>query len=142
MTDAHLKTGWIFNRSFHYAVQAIVAITAEGEAGWVSRREISRRIGGPTDYLAKICHDLTCKGLLCSHKGPRGGFKLAEGTEKLTIYEIVEIILGSERENECPFCIPGCGPDNPCSVHESWMEVVRHIEAFMIENTISSLANL
>ena len=141
MTDAHLKTGWIFNRSFRYAVQAIVALAAEGNKNWVPCREINRRIGGPADYLAKICYDLTRKGLLCSHKGPRGGFKLAVGTGKLTLYEIVEIILGSERENECPFCIPGCGPDNPCSVHESWMEVIRHIEAFMTENTISSLAN-
>lgn len=141
MSEKQLNICCIFNLSFLYAFQVILVLASQINEKWVSVKDISKRIGGPTFYLAKICHDLTRKGILISRRGPHGGFKLAEGAGKLTPNDIVEIIFGGERANECPFCIPGCGPDNPCPVHEQWMEVVRHIETFMIGNTISSLAN-
>ena len=60
-------------------------------------------------HLAKVLQRLVKAGLLLSARGPRGGFRLARGTEKITLLEVFEAIDGPFKPDECLMHDRTCG---------------------------------
>lgn len=52
-------------------------------------------------HLAKVMQRLSKQGFVESVRGPRGGFRLAEGVEEATLLEILEAIDGPFEPSSC-----------------------------------------
>jgi Rrf2 family protein len=68
------------------------------------------------NHLSKILQLLTKHGYLMSERGPSGGFKLIKSPADITVYEIFELIDGTQEQHKCsndgktcsfPICVYG-----------------------------------
>src|SRR6266478_6371813 len=110
----------IYSRSAEYAVRAFVhlAILAPGE--YTMAKNIAAETGIPSHFLAKILQEMARDGFLKSSKGPRGGFRLNQPPEDISMLRIVEAVDGAGRYDRCIGGSPECNDRAPCGMHDSW----------------------
>lgn len=64
-------------------------------------KELARKMGVSEAHLAKVFQRLVKAGILCSTRGPKGGFVLARKPEEVTLLEIYQAVEGPLREEVC-----------------------------------------
>ncbi len=106
-----------------------------------SIKELTRRLGIPYHFLAKILQGLKRKGLLNSLKGPTGGFALAIPAKKITLLHIVEAIDGVGFARNCVMGFAECSGKNPCAMHDKWGAVRDSISSLLVTKSIGQMAN-
>ncbi|MCF8368062.1 MAG: Rrf2 family transcriptional regulator [Bacteroidales bacterium] len=60
------------------------------------------------NHLAKVMNTLVKNGLLDSERGPKGGFRLKEEKQKVSLFEILEVIDGKITKYECTVSCQAC----------------------------------
>jgi Rrf2 family transcriptional regulator, iron-sulfur cluster assembly transcription factor len=130
----------IFSRQCEYALQAVLYLALQGEGEMTSIKNLTRRLGIPYHFLAKILQDLSRKGLLRSLKGPTGGFALALPPKEITLFHIVDAIDGTEFMQTCVLGFPTCSGTSPCSVHQTWGKLRDEIYQMLASKTVDELA--
>ena len=66
-----------------YALMALKHLATHTDVASVSAREIAEAYDIPVELMAKVLQRLARRGLLSSHQGTRGGYRLAKPPEKL-----------------------------------------------------------
>lgn len=121
------------------AVQAVLCVAACQDDGLVRVGEIAAAVGCPQNYLSKTLHVLARAGVLQSTRGPKGGFRLAEPADNLTLGRIVAP-FENVGELRCLMGQPGCGDGvHECAAHHRWSSVAASVEAFFNDTTVGSL---
>jgi Rrf2 family protein len=69
-------------------------IALDDDNSAVSITDIAKREGISVAYLEQLLNKLRRKGLIKSIRGPKGGYILARGSEKLTVGDIVQALEG------------------------------------------------
>lgn len=131
----------IYSRSAEYAIRAFVhmAMLPAGEYAMVKQIAAEEEI--PAHFLAKILQGLARDGFLRSSKGPRGGFRLNQPAEDISMYKIVEAVDGAARFERCIGGSPECGEQAACGMHDSWMLLRSRIIGYLEGTSIADLAN-
>ncbi len=127
------------SRHCDYALQALLVLATRKDEGWTNLLEITRQLDVPEPFLAKILQDLSRKGLLISHKGPQGGFKLARAAESISLFDVISVVDGTGILKNCFMGFPDCSSDNPCPIHESWRHISYQVEMMLRNNSIADL---
>lgn len=130
----------IFSRQCEYALQAVLFLALQDEGKRVSIKDLTRKLGIPYHFLAKILQDLSRKGLLDSLKGPAGGFCLGLPAKEITLFHIVEAIDGLDLTQKCVMGFPECSGKHPCAVHERWAALRDGIYSMLVSKNIAQLA--
>jgi Rrf2 family protein len=129
----------IFSTPVQYAIRAMTFL-GEQEVGKLSSiREISRAVGIPMPYLAKIINRLSRRRLVTARRGPAGGIMLGRAASEITLQEIVEALGGNLAAKRCILGISECGDDVPCPLHESWKSVRETLTSKLREETVRDL---
>jgi Rrf2 family protein len=125
----------MFSKTVEYAIRAVLFVAQRSEHGSkVGIKEISRGIGAPEHFLAKILQDLSRKGLIQSIKGPNGGFYVEQASRKNTLADIVKAIDGDKLFTGCGLGLKICSEKNPCPLHDEF-KVIRKKISQMLEST-------
>lgn len=83
-------------------------------------KDLSESLTIPLPTVSKVLKVLSQGGLLESHQGSRGGYRLARSAEDISAAEIIEVLEGPVSLTEC--CVTdGC--DRNCAVSKSWQKV-------------------
>jgi Rrf2 family iron-sulfur cluster assembly transcriptional regulator len=91
-----------------------------------TRQEIS------LSYLEQLFARLRRQGLVQSHRGPGGGYRLARAASATSIAEIVLAVDEPLRATRCGAKSPGCMMNGErCLTHDLWEETGRQIEAWL-----------
>ena len=130
----------LFSRQCEYALQAVLYIALKPEGEMSSIKEMTRKLGIPYHFLAKILQRLSRKGLLRSMKGPTGGFALGMPAKHITLFQIVEAIDGVDFTTQCVMGFPECSGKNPCAMHEHWVGLRDGIHAVLVNKQIAAVA--
>ena len=130
----------IFSRQCEYALQAVLFLATRPAGAFTSIKELTKRLGIPYHFLAKILQDLVYKGLLVSQKGPAGGFGLAHSASDITLFHIVEAIDGVDLLNTCVMGFPECSGKNPCAVHHQWGGLRDGVHSMLVSKNIGDMA--
>jgi len=103
----------MLSNTCQYAIRAIIYIGVHvKENKRIGIKAIAEGLYLPAPYLGKIVQKLTKNKLLKSRKGPDGGLELGRRADKISFYDIVEVIDGKELFYECLIGVKIC-ENNP-----------------------------
>ena len=106
----------------------IPGVSADNCGGRLDSVSISRSIEVPQRFTSKILRKLTNGGLIVSHKGASGGYRLARPAEEITVREIIELIDGPVEISRClNDSFPCTAKENHCAFREMFCEINRDI---------------
>ncbi|MGB0094555.1 MAG: Rrf2 family transcriptional regulator [Solirubrobacteraceae bacterium] len=77
-----------------YAVRAAVELAAAPDEKPVKAERIARAQDIPLNFLENILGELRHAGIVRSHRGAEGGFRLAKPPEQLTIADLIRAVEG------------------------------------------------
>lgn len=128
----------LINRDTDYAVRALCVIAHEG-GRLVSVTRLVKGLKIPRPFLRKILQVLNKKGILKSHKGKRGGFKLNFSVEKIFLVDLIEAFQGPLRLNECIFKKKICPDRGACVLRMRIDDIEEHVVSELKTITLASL---
>ncbi len=88
------------SRKTLFAIEAVLDIAFNAGAVPVQSREITRRQGIPRRYLEQVLQNLVRAGVLSGVRGPRGGYHLARERRRITVGDVVRVILDMEDRDD------------------------------------------
>jgi len=77
-----------------YAVRAVVELAAAADDKPVKAERIATAQEIPLNFLENILGELRHAGIVRSHRGAEGGFRLARPADQLTIADIIRAVEG------------------------------------------------
>lgn len=122
-----------------HAIRALTQLTGLPEGQSLGAAQIAEKIDAPPNYLAKLLRILARHGLVESHKGPGGGFRLARDARKICLLDVVEPIEPMTRWSRCLLRQQECTDDDPCAIHDRWKQLRDGYLALLVETTIADL---
>jgi Rrf2 family protein len=133
------KASMIISQTSQYALKALIFLIQEEKDKPVKVKKISEHIGVPQNYLSKIFHILTRKGILKSSTGKLGGFRLGLPPNKLLLSDIIEPFESSDFPKTCLLGQSVCSDESPCSAHHRWQLVSGLVTQFFDTTTLQEL---
>jgi Rrf2 family protein len=134
----------MLSNSCRYGIRAVIYLASHKDRiNNIGIRQISSDLDLPMPFLAKILQQLAKQKILRSVKGPNGGFSVHKNPEKITLYEIVEIIDGKELFTSCVIHNDTCAGikknRKPCPVHEDYSKIRAELIKLFKTRTIADL---
>lgn len=130
-------------RAADYGVRAMVHLAGLKPDARCSITELARATEVPDAFLNKVMQRLTAAGLIASHRGPAGGFRLNTPAASVSILQVVEAIEGPLQLNLCTNrCADGptCGRAPWCPVHLVWEHAQAKLREILGASSIDALA--
>ncbi|MGE0448340.1 MAG: Rrf2 family transcriptional regulator [Vicinamibacterales bacterium] len=123
-----------------YALIAMkhLALHRDGSA---SAREIAGLYDIPIELLAKILQRLVRRGLLVSHQGTRGGYRLARVPALISVADVIQAIDGPVTVTACSSTEASCEQFAKCNVRDPLWRVRERILTALGECTVAELAS-
>ena len=90
------------SRRLDYGLQLLIALSIETENRAQSTASLADRLGIPLPFLHQIGHTLMQAGMIKATPGPRGGLRLNQPAENITILQIIETLEGKVSVNPGP----------------------------------------
>jgi len=130
----------LYTRSAEYAIRAFVHLAELPTGEYAMAKDIAAEAGIPAHFLAKLLQQLARDGFLKSSKGPRGGFRLSQPAEEISMLRIVEAIDGAGRYDRCIGGSAECDDRAACGMHDSWMLLRSRIIDYLGGTSVADLA--
>jgi len=130
----------IFSASATHALRAMASLAGREPSQPVLGRDLAKRIGLPSHYLAKVLATLARSGLLTASRGAKGGYRLARRPDRIQLFDVV---LPFEGQRARPGCL--LRPDKPCrdsgacSAHSAWGDMKRTFTDFLEKTTVADI---
>lgn len=134
-----------------YAVMAMVDLAMQEKADrsgdLVCLADIAARQQLSQSYLEQLFAKLRRAGLVCSARGPGGGYRLARPPSRIAIADLVAAVEEPIRATRCETGSVGCmfasGPADAggekCQTHDLWFELGRQITLFLSGITLADV---
>ncbi len=136
----------MLSNSCKYGIRAVVYLASRYTRNNIGIREISKDLGLPSPFLAKILQQLAKQKILNSVKGPNGGFTLKKKPESITMLDIVKIIDGDNLFKNCLIHDGACNDvrksRKACPVHDDYSVIRSNIDTLFRNKTIAELARV
>ena len=101
-----------------YALIAMKHLAIRPDAASISAREIAEQYDIPIELMAKVLQRLARRGLLTSHQGTRGGYRLARPSGVISVADIIQAIDGPLTVTACSTDAENCDQYDKCSVRD------------------------
>jgi len=112
-----------------YAIVLLTQLASDPERQ-CNASEMAAQTELPQPIVSKILKLLARRELLVSHRGAKGGYRLARTAEEISVAEIIEAVEGPIAITECVDERPGeCSQEPICPVRSNWQRInaaVRH----------------
>jgi Rrf2 family protein len=101
-----------------YALMAMKHLATRTDVDSASAREIAEQYDIPVELMAKVLQRLARRGLLTSHQGTRGGYRLSKAPSSISVADIIQAIDGPLTVTACSTEAENCGQYSKCSVRD------------------------
>jgi Rrf2 family protein len=112
---------------------------ADGATASASAKDVADSFGIPPEALAKILQRLAKAGLLISHHGTNGGYRLARPAHTISAFEVIQAIDGPLFITSCVTVRGECDQSDRCNIREPLRKVNESIEAVLKRIKISHM---
>lgn len=103
-----------------YAIRCVLFLSYRGKGIVVSKKDIAHAMDIPAQFLGKIAQQLARAGIIEIVQGAKGGYRLLVSSEKLTLLDVVEAVIGEIYLNDCVIRPEACVRMSGCSIHRVW----------------------
>lgn len=121
-----------------YAVTAMLDLALHDGAGPVRLNEIARRQGISQSYLEQLFLRLRRARLVCSVRGPGGGYTLARPAGRIALVEVIDAVDESMDSTGCGEG-RGCDDGTPCLSHHLWVALSEQVRGFLSGITLADV---
>lgn len=121
-----------------YAVTAMLDIALHGQDSPVSVQDIAARQDISSSYLEQIVGRLKRVGLLSSHRGPGGGYRLGCDAGDISISAVVTAVGEGVDATRCGGRAD-CQEGHMCLTHNLWVDLSAEIDGFLQSISLASL---
>ena len=106
----------------------------------VSAREIAEEYGIPLELMAKVLQRLARRGLLASHQGTRGGYRLARGATAISVADIIQAIDGPLTVTACSTDAENCDQYGKCNIRDPLWKIKDRILSALATCSLQEVA--
>lgn len=119
------------SRKTEYALRCVWRLALDEERT-VTLSELSETTAAPAPYLAKLMQQLNAAGIVVSHRGAKGGFRLAQPAGNISLYDVYVAMEGKRAAHkQCAVSPNVCGVDGYCAVHPYWSRARQEFETLL-----------
>ena len=124
-----------------YAIRSILYLAINSDKDHkIGVKVIAEELETPQPFLAKLLQQLTRSKFVSSTKGPHGGFYLDDKNLKNTLWDIVKVIDGTDKFDQCFLGLSKCGDENPCPAHNIVAPFKKRIKSHFQDKNIGECA--
>ncbi len=113
-----------------YAVTAMLDLALHQRQGPVSLAEIADRQGISLSYLEQIFARLRRQDLVCSTRGPGGGYHLARDASDISVADVIGAVDEAVDATRCGG-MQNCQGEERCLTHDLWHDLSYQIRDFL-----------
>ena len=106
----------------------------------ISSAEMAAACSAPESFMAKVLQRLVARGLVESHRGQGGGFRLAVPPADVSMLEVVEIVDGPILLNSCVDPADHCEVASCCAAKPVWAEAQARVREVLAAARLDQLA--
>jgi Rrf2 family protein len=123
-----------------YALMAMKHLATRPDAASASAREIAEQYDIPVELMAKVLQRLARRGLVTSHQGTRGGYRLARSSGAISVADIIQAIDGPLNVTACSTEAENCGQYAKCSIRDPLWRIKDRIVAALATCSLQEIA--
>lgn len=122
-----------------YAIVLLTRMAGEPENQF-NASEVAEQTGLPQPIVSKILKLLARRELLTSHRGAKGGYRLARTAGDITVAQIIEAVEGPIAITECVDETPGeCSQEPVCPVRSNWQQINFAVRSALEQITLKEM---
>lgn len=121
-----------------YAVTAMLDLALHEGRGPISLADISERQGISLSYLEQLFSKLRKKGLVCSVRGPGGGYRLNHEQGLINVAQVIDAVDESVDATGCDNR-GDCQSGDICLTHHLWCDLSNQIHSFLSNISLADL---
>ncbi len=129
----------LFSQIGQYALRAMAILAQQTDGLPLRASDIAERTLIPTAYLSKVLQRLTAAGLLESHKGHHGGFRLRKPASRIRLLDVLAAVDSLPEPRTCVFGWGPCKASEPCLLHPAWSELSGSVFEWARSTTLADL---
>jgi FeS assembly SUF system regulator len=124
-----------------YAIVLLTKMAGEPE-NQLNASEIAAQTGLPQPIVSKILKLLARREILISHRGAKGGYRLARPTTDISVAQIIEAVEGPIAITECVDDTPGeCSQEPICPVRSNWQQINHAVRDALEQITLEEMSH-
>jgi len=102
-------------------------------------KEVAEYIDASEHSVGKMLQTLVKENVICSSKGPNGGFYITAKQKAQPVINIINAIDGKDVFKECGLGLSKCSSTHPCPIHNDYKIVRDLFEKLCREKNINDL---
>lgn len=126
----------MISQTAEYALRAIVYLADQREPR--TTQQIAQVTRVPAGYLSKVLQSLARGGLVTSQRGLHGGFRLAQSSKEVTVWQVIDAVDPLQRIRSCPLGLKSHGV-NLCPMHRRLDDALAMVETAFRASTVAEL---
>lgn len=130
------------NRKVEYALMALKIMAAKQQNELTSAKEIVEGTGCPFDATARVLQKMAHHGILRSEQGASGGYRLIRELPQLSLYELMELILGPIAASKCLQGSNSCDMAEKCNIRTPMAVLNKRFQEFYRDVSVGELLNV
>jgi Rrf2 family protein len=123
-----------------YALMAMKHLTVRVDVPSASAREIAEAYDIPVELMAKVLQRLVRRGLLASHQGTRGGYRLSRSAATISVADVIQAIDGPLTVTACSTDAENCGQYSKCSIRDPLWRIKDRIVAALATCSLQEMS--
>jgi len=123
-----------------YALMAMKHLTVRTDVPSASAREIAEAYDIPVELMAKVLQRLVRRGMLASHQGTRGGYRLSRAASLISVADVIQAIDGPLTVTACSTDAENCGQYSKCSIRDPLWRIKDRIVAALATCSLQEMS--
>ena len=124
-----------------YGIRILAHLARDEQQVTHNARAVAESLQLPAPMVSKVMKSLARGGVLQSHRGPGGGFRLAQRPDELSVADMITVLEGPVALTECQVSPSLCQHEGNCSVQEPWSVINRSVRDTLATVMLSDLVN-
>jgi Rrf2 family protein len=132
-----------FTAQEEYGLRCLLQLARREDRGPLTINDIGARESLTPAYVGKLMRILQQGDLVVSARGPKGGYRLARPSDRISLGDVLRVLDGSFYTRD--FCDRYTGNDqecvhvDDCSIRSVWSGIERLLEHFVNRTMLSDL---